>query len=186
VKGLDSLMRTIFTGLNELDALLSLGILKLHRFSWLGFICRALSRSADGYLYPVIPLVLWLSGSEQAFVFLISTAAAYAVDIPLFIWIKNQVKRERPFASLEGVTERLRAPDRFSFPSGHTASAFVMAFLILFFLPTWVGTIGLIWASLVGFSRVYLGVHYPTDVVAGTALGFFSASLGFLLSIPFH
>jgi undecaprenyl-diphosphatase len=60
--------------------------------------------------------------------------------------------------------------DKFSFPSGHTAAAFLFAWMIHTIYPTF-SVIAFIWAALVGLSRVLQGVHYPTDIVAGAALG---------------
>ncbi|MBN1999234.1 phosphatase PAP2 family protein, partial [candidate division KSB1 bacterium] len=76
---------------------------------------------------------------------------------------------------------RINPPDKFSFPSGHTAGAFVMATMISVFYPAW--TIpGYTMASVIGVSRVYNGVHFPTDVMAGVLLGRVCAMLGLWIS----
>lgn len=65
-----------------------------------------------------------------------------------------------------------------SFPSGHTADAFAFAIALSLVIPKWsVITIALIWASLVGISRMWLGVHFPSDVVAGAIIGMVSSLL---------
>ena len=81
---------------------------------------------------------------------------------------------------LPQIRNLIKFPDRFSFPSGHAAGAFMMATLLRHFYPAltipFYAT-----ASVIGVSRVYNGVHYPSDVMAGTALGIASAQIGLTL-----
>lgn len=65
----------------------------------------------------------------------------------------------------------------FSFPSGHTASSFAAAFLFYREMPKRQGVPALLLAALIGFSRLYIGIHYPTDVIAGALIGIGIASL---------
>ena len=82
--------------------------------------------------------------------------------------IKSIVGRTRPFEAIEELTLDT------SFPSGHTSSAFTLACAITCYLSRqrkWVGAILIFVASMIGISRMYLGVHYPTDVLVGMLLG---------------
>jgi len=105
---------------------------------------------------------------------------AFLIELTLYFMIKFNVKRERPFHAMAFVKQRIHIPDRFSFPSGHTSAAFVMAGLLSHFFPV-VMIPAYSWASLVGLSRVYLGVHYPADVLAGMVIGVISSFTGLTL-----
>lgn len=84
--------------------------------------------------------------------------------------IKHLVCRMRPFAINGAIELIIKAPSGFSFPSSHTATCFAMATAIYLFHKR-LGIIAYIYASLVAFSRMYLYVHYPSDIIGGIALG---------------
>ena len=129
-----------------------------------------ISQSGNGCYYPALPLVLFFFDPEAALQFLLAGVAAFAMELPLYKLIKNCVKRDRPCEALMTVQRRIVPSDRFSFPSGHTAGAIVMATLVSCFIPILALPV-FAWALLVGFSRVFLGVHYPTDILVGIAIG---------------
>jgi undecaprenyl-diphosphatase len=105
---------------------------------------------------------------------------AFALERLLYKLIKSSVKRDRPCAVLANIQHRVTPPDQFSFPSGHTAAAFVICTLICYYFPILIVPV-LAWALLVGLSRIYLGVHYPTDILAGMLIGTSSGATGLLL-----
>jgi undecaprenyl-diphosphatase len=90
--------------------------------------------------------------------------------------IKHVIRRARPFVS--GIEEKLLIikPITYSFPSGHTSSSFAAAG-ILYAMQSKLTLLAFIMAALIAFSRVYLNVHYPTDVFMGIILGLFCAHL---------
>lgn len=92
------------------------------------------------------------------------------------LFLKNIIERPRPFYTVAGL-KPLITPSGYSFPSGHTASSFAAAFIIFMNLPRKYGIAALILAVFISFSRIYLGVHYPTDVFAGFILGAVSAQI---------
>ncbi len=91
--------------------------------------------------------------------------------------IKNIVQRPRPFRTFTELTILIPTPGEFSFPSGHTASSFAAAAVFYRYLPKKIGIPAIVLAGLIGFSRLYVGVHYPTDVIAGVVMGIFLSYL---------
>ncbi|RQO73906.1 phosphatase PAP2 family protein [Pedobacter sp. KBW06] len=108
-------------------------------------------------------------------------ASASAVNVLATLFLKKVIKRPRPFNGLVKINA-VYQPSHYSFPSGHTSTAFTTATALSNAYPKWyVIAPAYLWASSVGFSRLYLGVHYPTDVAAGALLGTGSAfSMGFI------
>lgn len=87
------------------------------------------------------------------------------------LFLKNVVARTRPYEVVEGLTRLIEKQSDYSFPSGHTAASFAAAVILFLQLPKKYGIPALILAVLISFSRLYLGVHYPTDVLAGAVSG---------------
>ncbi len=102
-------------------------------------------------------------------------ASSTAVSYGLMTLIKHIVKRPRPFIQNINIVPVYRAGST-SFPSGHAASTIATATALSMAYPKWyIITPAFLWAGTVSYSRMYLGVHYPTDVGAGALLGAGSA-----------
>jgi undecaprenyl-diphosphatase len=129
-----------------------------------------ISFTADGWLYPILPLALLSQGSRPALRLLVELALGFALLVPSFKAAKHGVKRLRPGDGPWGLQQLVVPGDAFSFPSGHTSSAFLAATLLSALVPALALPL-FTWAMLVALSRVVLGVHYPSDVLAGAALG---------------
>lgn len=131
---------------------------------------RAISHSGDGYLYVALGISLFYLQAMQSTMFVKTALIAFLIEIPCFILLKASIKRDRPFVQMEECSIAITPSDKFSMPSGHTAAAFLMAFLISYFYYEF-SVVVYLWATCIGLSRVVLGVHYPSDIVAGAALG---------------
>ena len=94
--------------------------------------------------------------------------------------LKPIIARPRPFMLREEIELIISAPSGFSFPSGHTASSFAAA-VGLFIYHKKLGIAALIWAFLIAFSRLYMYVHYPTDVLAGMVIGILCAVVAMII-----
>lgn len=87
------------------------------------------------------------------------------------IILKNLIARIRPYEVVEGLQRLLPAQRDYSFPSGHTGSSIAVALVLFFCMPRRYGIPALILAVLIAFSRLYLGVHYLSDVLGGALIG---------------
>ena len=134
---------------------------------------RVISHMADGYLYLAIAIILAVMSH---WILLITLALGFAIERVLYFILKNRLRRNRPPQAIPGFKSVIEPSDQFSFPSGHTSAAFLFATIISSTYPILM-TVLFVWASMVGFSRVILGVHFPTDTLAGALLGFSIAKL---------
>lgn len=130
---------------------------------------RWISRTADGPLYLLLAAALAYSHTPSGLLLLSSLALGLLMERPLYFILKNLFRRDRPQAALN-IQSFIVPSDRFSFPSGHTSAAFLVATAVSSFHPALAPAL-LAWASLVGMARVVLGVHFPTDTFIGALMG---------------
>ena len=103
-------------------------------------------------------------------------AGAIALVLSLLctnVVLKNLFTRTRPWLVVEGLTALVAEHDPNSFPSGHTSASFAAAAALYRCVPKKWGVLALVAAALMGLSRLYVGVHFPSDVIAGVLVGCF-------------
>ena len=102
-------------------------------------------------------------------------AGGYLFSAVVTHGLKRTIQRQRPFDKYTFIIKRDEGGS-YSFPSGHTSAAFYAASFLSILYPKWyVIAPSMLWASTVGYARMYQGVHYPTDVLAGAIVGAGSA-----------
>ncbi|MGA3187771.1 MAG: phosphatase PAP2 family protein [Bryobacteraceae bacterium] len=143
---------------------------------WLRLWMIAATRCGDGWLWYGIGALVALFGGPERFLALLSTVSAVGIGIALFLKLKRSFGRKRPCALEPHCWATLLPPDQFSFPSGHTITAFAVAVSLGLFYPAMLAEL-LFCASSVACSRILLGMHFLSDVVAGALLG---AGLGYV------
>lgn len=95
--------------------------------------------------------------------------------------IKNLVQRTRPFHAIEALEPLIAHPQSFSFPSGHSGSSIAAATVLFMGLPRTWGIAAVILGIAIALSRLYVGVHYPSDVLVGALIGFATGFLSWKL-----
>ncbi len=129
------------------------------------------TRGGDGWLWYAMGAIILLFGGPERYAAVGASALATAVGILLFIKLKRICNRRRPCAMASHCWASLLPPDQFSFPSGHSITAFAVATPMFLHYPSLLA--GLVFCAMsVAVSRVMLGLHFLSDVLAGCAVGF--------------
>ncbi len=161
-------MRLIYS-VHKFDVYMFTRLINAGIYRYLALISRYISRTGDGHLYLLLGIFLYATEGMQS-PFLNVTLLAFLIERPIYFLLKNGFKRDRPQIAIKGFHSLIKPSDQFSFPSGHTSASFMVATITSFFIPA--ACIPMVlWAALVGFSRVVLGVHFPTDILVGMVLG---------------
>lgn len=172
---------SIIKFMSQIDDKLFLKIFKDNRRGYFKSFMKLMSRLGDGYVWAFLYFSLYMFRIKYAILYFARAAAAVFICIFVFLYIKSFFSRMRPYKKHDKIPI-MYPPDKHSFPSGHTMVGFAISFsvgsysfssAILFY------TI----ASLIAFSRVYVGLHYPLDVVCGIVLG---SVIGILTNMAFY
>ena len=140
------------------------------RAGWLDLIMPAITRFGDGGIFWIAAAACLLASRPNRRTGWAMVAALVLGLVICNLGIKPAVARIRPY-DLAGIGPFLvKAPGDYSFPSGHTLHSFSCAMVLWQYYRGW-GWGAFVLAALIGFSRLYLFVHYPTDVLAGAVLG---------------
>ena len=184
------------------DAGFLLYIQEYIRSDFLNPIMKVLTHSGDkGILLIVLILALLIIPRTRA-IGIMSTISIAIEALLNNVLLKNIIARTRPYDEIEGLINLVGKQSDYSFPSGHTGAAFAVAgamlVVALFGLPMieksgeisrkdpslsfkLISVLLIMYATLLAFSRMYVGVHYPTDVLCGLLLGLGTSAMAYLI-----
>ena len=164
-------MDTILHTLSQLDGQTLLFIQDHLRFEELNpFMIRFTNLGEFGLIWIIITVLLLIPKKSRRAGICSALALVASLCVTNF-FLKNYVARVRPYEVVEGLTSLLGPVGEWSFPSGHASSGFAAAAAIYKSRPKRVGVPCIILAALLAWSRLYVGVHYPSDVIGGAIIG---------------
>jgi len=141
-----------------------------HAPRWIRVWMVCATRGGDGWLWYAMGIVILLAGGDRRFAAVGAALLAAGLGVTLFLRLKKATGRKRPCAIEPHCWATLLPPDQFSFPSGHTITAFAVAVSLSCFYPDL--ATGLLFCALsIACSRVLLGMHFVSDVLACAAIG---------------
>lgn len=161
------------------DEALLLGFRRFHT-PWRTAIARSLTAMGDGKTWTMVGVACLATCTSRGAHLGLRLGAATGIATLFSQALKRSLTRPRPNLAIEGFEALAANPDRFSFPSGHTAAAVGVA-VAFAGEPHGLGPGALLLSIGIALSRVYLGAHYPLDVAAGAVLGAFAGVASRLL-----
>jgi len=173
-------MRLYISRMHQLDSFLCIAVNHTSQYRLIRNFFRVASRLGDGiFWYGLMAGILIVQGAE-GLTPVIHMALAGLSGTLLYKWLKGKTLRPRPYEIHQDIWLTGTPLDKFSFPSGHTLHAVVFSLVAIGYYPQ-LAIIVVPFAVIVGLSRVVLGLHYPSDVIAGALIGATIARLSFLL-----
>src|SRR5438270_13904648 len=146
---------------------------RMNRWSaprWIRYWTVAATRMGDGWLWYALGAMLMVYGGPQRFAAIGAAGVSAIWGIFVFKLLKQLSQRPRPCHLEPHCWSKVLPPDKFSFPSGHTMTAFSIALVVSYFYPSLEGALFFL-AISIAVSRIVLGMHFLSDVLAGVVLG---------------
>ena len=163
-------MPEVIAYINDIEGNICLRINRMSHTLWVRRFFACVSRLGDGGFWVLMAGLVLLVQGASAINQLVHVAVTAGIGVLIYKLIKNRLVRERPYINHGGIVCGTAPLDRYSFPSGHTLHAVSLAALFAHLEPLLVPIV-VPFALLVAASRVILGLHYPSDVLAGAAMG---------------
>lgn len=150
------------------------------RSRWVRAAFRVVSKLGDGMAWYALMLALLVRFGAEAAPAVLHMIGAGLVCTALYKLIKGRTVRPRPYEAHPGIMLFAAPLDHFSFPSGHTLHAVAFTLVAVAYYP-WLAWLAVPFTLVVAASRVMLGLHYPSDVLAGALMGAAVARISFLI-----
>ena len=173
-------MRSYLNSMHRLDSNLCIAVNQTSQIRLIRDLFRLVSRLGDGLFWYSLMLLILLFEGRDGLLPVLHMALAGLSGTLLYKWLKGKTLRPRPFEVHQDIFLTSKPLDKFSFPSGHTLHAVVFGLVAINYYPA-LSFIIMPFVSMVALSRVVLGLHYPSDVIAGALIGSLIAALSFLL-----
>ena len=167
-------MLDIIAYFNDLECGVCQRMNQLSRLVWVRQLFSLISRLGDYSFWVVMGAAVFALQGVASLPAIIVMASIAGIGILIYKFLKKRLVRERPYINHGDILCGTAPLDRYSFPSGHTLHAASLAIMLTHFEPL-LAPVVIPFAILVAASRVVLGLHYPSDVIAGALIG---AALG--------
>lgn len=166
----------LFSRFDHVESQFCIVINRSSRRAYIRYFFTAISRLGDGVFWYTLALCLPYLNGNIGWLQALHVFATGLVGLLIYKFLKQRLVRERPYIHSNVIHQAAPALDQYSFPSGHTLHAVLFSVLLSSYIPE---LSSLIWGftCLVALSRVVLGLHYPSDVLAGMIIGFAIATL---------
>ncbi|ADE14341.1 phosphoesterase PA-phosphatase related protein [Nitrosococcus halophilus Nc 4] len=160
----------IFQRMDQYELTYCLRFNRICRLPQIKRLFAAISRLGDGVFWYTLMLVLPMMRGEQGLIASLHMLVVGLIALLIYKWLKGHMERPRPFTTHEGIHIYTAPLDHYSFPSGHTLHAIGFTIIAVGYFPE-LAWLLVPFTALVALSRIVLGLHYPTDVLAGAAIG---------------
>jgi undecaprenyl-diphosphatase len=169
-------MTTVLNRMQAWDSALCVSVSHTSQYTLIRNWFSVISRLGDGMFWYALMLGILAVEQGEGIKPVLHMLAAGLTGTLIYKWLKHKTHRPRPYQVHQDVFVTGKPLDRFSFPSGHTLHAVAFGLVALFYFPL-LAIVLMPFIVMVGMSRVILGLHYPSDVLAGAAIGYAIAAI---------
>lgn len=177
-------MRLYINRMHQLDSHLCVAVNHTSQYRLIRDFFRIISRLGDGVFWFGLMIAILIFNPSQGTMSVLHMGMAGLFGTLLYKWLKGKTLRPRPYEVHQDVWLTGKPLDKFSFPSGHTLHAVIFSIVAIAYYPQ-LSVILIPFTVMIGLSRVVLGLHYPSDVLAGASIGALIAWFSFLICSTF-